>query len=164
MTSRGKSVLLGGALLSAVACSSEAPLAPSATVSVHVPTVQEAQTTTTCSPDKTPPTITAVSATPNTLWPPNHKMRRVTINYSASDSCGAVTCSLRVSSNEPVNDIGDGNTAPDWVVLDARHVQLRAERQGPRNGRVYTVTISCTDAARNTSTASTSVRVPHDQR
>jgi hypothetical protein len=163
MTSRRKSMLLGGALLSAVACSSEAPLAPLAP-SVTAPNVQQAQTSTTCSPDTTAPTISGVSATPNTLWPPNHKMRRVTINYSASDRCGAVTCSLRVSSNEPVNDIGDGNTAPDWVVLDRHHVQLRAERQGPRNGRVYTVTITCMDAARNTATASTRVRVPHDQR
>jgi hypothetical protein len=68
-----------------------------------------------------------------------------------------------VTSNEPVNSIGDGNTAPDWMVVNAQQVQLRAERQGPRSGRIYTITISCTDQARNRASTTVRVSVPHDQ-
>lgn len=114
--------------------------------------------------DTEAPKISGVSATPNTLWPPNHKMRDVQVNYTVTDNCpGPVTCGITVSSNEPVNGIGDGNTAPDWIVLDAHRVQLRSERAGPLSGRVYTLTIGCKDQRNNTTTAITTVTVPHDQ-
>ncbi|HEX8472760.1 MAG TPA: alpha-amylase family glycosyl hydrolase [Pyrinomonadaceae bacterium] len=108
--------------------------------------------------DATPPSITNVSANPSTLSPANHKMRDVTINYGTADNCGAVTCALSVTSNEPVNGTGDGDTAPDWEVLDAHHIRLRAERSGA--GRIYTITVTCTDAAGNTSVHTATVTVP----
>src|SRR5205807_3318575 len=101
--------------------------------------------------DNTAPAISGASASPSVLWPPNHKMVDVTVGYNAGDNCGPVTCSLTVSSNEPVNGTGDGDTAPDWEVVDAHHVRLRAERAGAGNGRVYTITILCRDAAGNSS-------------
>jgi hypothetical protein len=68
--------------------------------------------------DTTRPVITNVSASPNVLWLPNHKMRDVMINYTAQDNCSPVTNVLTVTSNEPVNGTGDGNTAPDWIVVN----------------------------------------------
>jgi uncharacterized repeat protein (TIGR01451 family) len=109
-----------------------------------------------------PPTIGAVSTNPSQLWPPNHKMVDIAVNYSLSDNCGPVTTSLSVSSNEPVNGSGDGNTAVDWVVVDAHHVQLRAERAGGGTGRIYTITIKATDSAGNSSTQTVTVVVPHN--
>jgi len=47
-------------------------------------------------------------------------------------------------------------------VVDAHHVQLRAERLGTGSGRIYTITITCTNAAGSTS-ESVTVLVPHDQ-
>src|SRR5205807_242750 len=101
----------------------------------------------------------------NQLWPPNHKMVDVTVNYGASDQCtpGAVTCTLSVSSNEPVNGTGDGDTAPDWEIVDAHRVRLRAERAGTGNGRVYTIYITCTNSAGNSSTKAVAVSVPKSQ-
>jgi len=113
--------------------------------------------------DNTPPTISGASANPSTLWPPNHKMVDVTVGYNATDNCGPVTCSLTVSSNEPVNGTGDGDAAPDWEVVDAHHVRLRAERAGAGSGRVYTITISCIDGAGNSSSQQVSVTVPKNQ-
>jgi hypothetical protein len=159
-------------LMTAAACSSQLPAAPSP-VSPSVAAVSSGSeepgsfataAIAACSPDVTAPTITGASASPNTLWPPNHKMRHVSVNYTATDACGSTSCSLSVTSNEPVNSIGDGNTAPDWMVVNARQVQLRAERQGPRSGRIYTITISCTDQARNVARTTVRVSVPHDQR
>jgi len=109
------------------------------------------------------PTVTGATADPSVLWPPNHKMVDVTIDYTVA-SCEPTTCTLSVSSNEPVNDLGDGNTSPDWEVVDATHVSLRAERSGTGTGRIYTIDITCTDQLGQTGTASVMVTVPHDQR
>jgi hypothetical protein len=111
--------------------------------------------------DTKPPFITPVWAFPSVLWPPNHKMINVSVNYFAFDNCGPASCSLHVSSDEPVAGTGYGDKAPDWVILDNHHVLLRAERAGHGNGRTYTITINCTDAAGSTSTKSTNVFVPH---
>jgi len=70
---------------------------------------------------------------------------------------------LSVSSNEAVNGSGDGNTATDWLVVDAHHVQLRAERSGNGAGRIYTITLTCTDAAGNKTVRTSTVLVAHNQ-
>ena len=109
------------------------------------------------------PAIGPLTASPNSLWPPNHKMVGVAVDYSVTDSCGPVTCSpLGVTSNEPVNGTGDGNTSPDWGTFDDHHVQLRAERAGGGSGRIYTVTATCENTLRLSSGRSTAVWVPHD--
>lgn len=116
--------------------------------------------------DTQAPTIANLSASPASLWPPNHKMRDVTINYDASDNCGeSVNCSITsVSSDEPVNGTGDGDTAPDWLIVDNHHVQLRAERAGGGDGRVYTITVACADSSGNTTTKTVTVSVPKSQK
>jgi 6-phosphogluconolactonase (cycloisomerase 2 family) len=105
------------------------------------------------------PVITGASAAPNVLWPPNHKFVDVTIDYTVADPCPN-TCVLTVSSNEaPVDD-----KDPEWIVVDAHHVQLRAERLGSGTGRTYTITITCTnDTNKESSTQAVTVLVPHDQ-
>jgi len=58
---------------------------------------------------------------------------------------------------------GDGNTSADWTVVDAHHVQLRAERSGGGDGRVYSITITATDSAGSSSATTVMVTVPRDQ-
>jgi hypothetical protein len=112
--------------------------------------------------DRTPPTITQLTASPSALWPPNHKMVPVTVAVAASDQCSTATCRITgVSSNEPVNGPGDGNTAPDWEITGADTVNLRAERSGTGNGREYSVAVTCSDGSGNTSTETTTVAVAH---
>jgi hypothetical protein len=112
--------------------------------------------------DTTPPAIANVSVDPSTLWPPDHTMRDVTLNYTAADDCGGpVTCGLTVESNEPDNGTGAGDTAPDWEVVDSHHLRLRAERSGTGPGRIYTITITCSDEVGNLSSHSADVVVPH---
>jgi hypothetical protein len=43
--------------------------------------------------------------------------------------------------------------------VDAHHVLLRAERSGLGSGRLYTLTVRCTDASGNASTAIGTVTV-----
>ena len=109
------------------------------------------------------PAISGVSASPNSLWPPNHKMVPVTVNYAVNDNCDpAPVCSLSVTDNEGEGG-GSGHTSPDWMVLDAHHVDLRAERAGTGSGRIYTIAISCQDKLGLSSNTTTTVTVAHDQ-
>ncbi len=46
-------------------------------------------------------------------------------------------------------------------IVDAHHVKLRAERAGTGNGRIYTITITCTNGV-NTDTETLEVHVDHN--
>ena len=109
--------------------------------------------------DQEAPFISSVSASPNVLWPPNHKMVPVVLAVDATDNCAQQPpCKISsVSSNEPV-----GKTAPDWEMGNLT-VNLRAERYGKGHGRIYTITVECTDQSGNRSTDTAKVTVPHDK-
>jgi uncharacterized repeat protein (TIGR01451 family) len=111
-----------------------------------------------------PPTITGEAVAPLALWPVNHKMIPVTVDYSVTDNCDPIPmCGLTVSSSEPTDGRGDGHTAPDWLVVDAHNLFLRAERSGTATGRTYTITITCEDSTHAASTKTLFVTVPKSQ-
>jgi hypothetical protein len=88
--------------------------------------------------------ISSASATPDVLWPRNHKMIDVTIHYDVTDDFDAApACQLTVERDETTA----ASTAPaaDWEIIDAHHVRLRAGRPGPPRAVTYTVGIACTD-------------------
>lgn len=109
------------------------------------------------------PVITGAAANPSVLWSPNHKMVDVKVDYNVTDNCGPINIMLSVSSNEPVNGTGDGDTAPDWEVVGNHQVRLRAERSGKGNGRTYTITITAIDSASQSSIKVVTVSVPKSQ-
>jgi len=100
------------------------------------------------------------------LWSPNHQMVDVAVNYNVADNCGSgtVATALSVASNEPINGTGDGDTGPDWEVVNNRLVRLRNERAGNGTGRIYTITITATDATGNKTAKTVTVSVPKSQR
>jgi hypothetical protein len=115
--------------------------------------------------DTKPPVISCVSASPGKLWPPNHKMVTVKVKLTVKDNMDpSPSCAVTsVSSNEPISGTGPGDLAPDWELLGGLKVKLRAERKGNGPGRVYTLTVGCTDDSGNTSTSTVKVNVKHDQ-
>ena len=110
--------------------------------------------------DKEAPVITGVSVSNNLISPPNHQMKEIEVNYTISDNCGVVSSVIAVSSNEPQSGTDKADVANDWKIVDSHHVQLRAERAEKGNGRIYTITISGTDAAGNKSEQQVQVYVP----
>lgn len=124
--------------------------------------------------DETVPTV-AVTVTPATLWPPNHKMVPVAATVTASDACDPSPTvnrkSITMNEGQVTNTydpnyddtVGDGNTVDDIQIDADGNISLRAERSGTGTGRVYTVTYQATDASGNTADASATVTVPHDQ-
>jgi hypothetical protein len=121
--------------------------------------------------DNSLPTITLTNQVV-TLWPPNHQYVTFNLNTfvaSASDSCDASVdindvVILKVTSDEVENGNGDGNTLKDIIIAaNCKSVQLRSERDGSANGRVYTITFLVRDTAGNTTTATAKVTVPKSQ-
>ena len=112
-----------------------------------------------------PPTL-ACSASPKSLWPPNHKMVNIAVSVTMSNLSGFKLIS--VTSNEPDNGPGDGNTTNDiqgWAIgTPDTNGQLRAERSGTGNGRIYTLTYTGQDGVGNSASCSATVTVPHDQK
>lgn len=108
------------------------------------------------------PTFDQLLVSPEVLSPPNHQYIDVAATVVVSDNSGiAPTISLlSVTSNEPDNGQGDGNTVNDIVIVDDFNFQLRAERSGGGDGRVYTITYEISDACGNTAIDSVVVTVP----
>ncbi|MEH6579904.1 MAG: PKD domain-containing protein, partial [Amphritea sp.] len=115
-------------------------------------------------PDVTPPDLSNMTTTPDTLWPPNHKMRTILIDPKADDACGVATCQIiSVVSNESPDGRGSGHSHPDIKITGDLTLQLRAEREGTGIGRIYTVTVQCTDVNNNSSTGYIEVSVSHSR-
>ncbi len=113
--------------------------------------------------DAEAPVISNLNQVYEPLWPPNHKMVPVFIEYLALDNCNISSTELFISSNEPQTGEGSGDFAPDWEVLDEHNVLLRAERSGKGNGREYYITIRVTDSSDNFTEQFVTVRVLHDK-
>lgn len=116
-----------------------------------------------------PPVITLKAASvvqPNV----NHSYRTFTISdmvQSATDDCdGNVINNVvieKATSDEVENSPGpgDGNTLNDIVIANGcKSVQLRAERDGTLNGRVYLITLRVSDSSGNVTRAVYKVSVP----
>jgi hypothetical protein len=99
------------------------------------------------------------------LWPPNHKLADIGLLSFVQDNCDfEPAVDLGVTSDEhPEAEAGSGgrNHCPDAVVQNGR-VQLRAERAGSGDGRVYGVAVTATDDAGNAGVCRVPVSVPHD--
>ncbi len=63
-----------------------------------------------------------------------------------------------MSSNQPIEGTGDGDTAPDWVVTGPLTLQLRAERSSGLD-RTYKITFTATDFSGNVATGTIEVKV-----
>jgi len=127
--------------------------------------------------DTTAPEIQSVTATPDTLWPPNHKLKLVTVDAVVTDLVdlaptwritGVVVEDLTGDLTSVAADKKGGKPPKkndfDWSIVSNTQVFLRAERLGKSEGRLYTITIEASDASGNTSNTTVEVLVPHDKR
>jgi hypothetical protein len=121
--------------------------------------------------DTQSPTITQ-NGNVITLWPPNHRYETVNVSdlvSGASDNCGSgiglsSVFISQATSDETENGNGDGDTFNDIVIgPHCKSVQLRSERSGNGNGRVYTITFKVIDAVGNVAKVSAKVTVPKSQ-
>ena len=133
--------------------------------------------------DNQPPTITGLAATATRPSSGKNKLIDYTVDYTATDLCGAAATSLSVTFTNPREDDADhqdrnrglredtrsrevtrsvsfrdadddDENLPDFIIVDNHHVRLRVDNSGPV-GRIYTITVTAVDAAGNTSSSST---------
>ncbi len=111
-----------------------------------------------------PPVCGDAQASPNVLWPPNHKIVGVSILGVTDPDGDPVTVQInQILQDEPTNGTGDGDTCPDGQGIGAAVAGLRAERSGNGNGRVYTILFTATDGRGGSCPGRVQVCVPHDQ-
>jgi hypothetical protein len=110
------------------------------------------------------PVITAF-ASPTTLWPPNHKLVPVTVTGHVADNFSGVVPTLSYNTVDEYGQLQPSGTARvDSNGNYSFMVRLQSSRLGQdKDGRLYTILVTATDQAGNTTTAMTSVVVPHDQ-
>lgn len=111
--------------------------------------------------DKTAP-ILAVQLDKTSIWPANHKMVDVKAELEATDATSNIESVVLTSivSSEP--DSGQDDIEAS-IGTTATVFRLRAERSADGPGRTYTITYTVTDKAGNITSASATVKVPHDQ-
>ena len=116
--------------------------------------------------DTTPPMVTIVSVTPDTLWPPNGKLVPVTIVATITDAGSGVDPNTTAYAVE--DEYGSVEPSGSLTLrADGRYtatIPLQASRRGnDRDGRLYTITVSALDNEGNEGSATAFVIVPHDQ-
>jgi hypothetical protein len=111
-----------------------------------------------------PPDCSQAAPSVATLWPPNHNMVNVSILGVTDPDGDPVTITItRITQDEPVNGLGDGDTGPDGAGIGTSTAQVRAERSGRGNGRVYCISFTADDGKGGTCDGSVKVGVPHNQ-
>jgi hypothetical protein len=118
--------------------------------------------------DTTPPEV-AVELNRDVLWPPNHRLVTISAAVTVTDVCdpNPTFVLTSITSNEPDNGLGDGDTVNDIQGDDLGTADieflLRSERSGRGNGRLYTILYTASDQSGNTAQDTVYVRVPHDR-
>ena len=116
--------------------------------------------------DTVAPEILALSADPSVLMKRNHKMATITVTANVSDA-GDAAPDVRIVSVTCIDNgvvVGPAMAADDWRVTGDMTVQVRCERSGGGNGRIYRIEVACTDDSGNTAVQTIDVTVPHDSR
>lgn len=110
-----------------------------------------------------PPSCAGATASQTSLWPANHKFVAIQISGIVNPAPGTVAINVTgIFQDEPVQSPGSGNTSPDGTGVGTGNPQVRAERDGNNDGRVYHINFTATGASGSCS-GSVKVGVPHDQ-
>ena len=100
------------------------------------------------------------------LWPPNHKLSTIDLAQCVVAPAGCTMAHgsfVRGTSDEAVGSGGSGSTSPDILFPNCVTAEVRAERSGSGNGRVYRLFYDATDTCGNKLTGSCRLEVTFSQ-
>jgi cysteine-rich repeat protein len=118
-----------------------------------------------CEIENLPPDCSEAVASPDRLFPPDHKLTMVSIE-GLTDPDGD-PLSVRVAAirqDEPLDDSGDGGTCSDAGGIGSDSATVRAERSGDGDGRVYHIHFEANDGRGGGCSGTVQACVPHDRR
>lgn len=111
-----------------------------------------------------PPNCDLAAPSVSELWPPNHQKVPVSIAGVSDPDGDAIAISIdSIFQDEPVDDAGDGSTAPDGAGIGSDTAEVRAERAGGGNGRYYHISFTADDGNGGSCTGTVQVSVPSSQ-
>lgn len=112
-----------------------------------------------------PPDCTNAAADPDYLWPPNHKFAEVAvIGVTDPDGDTVIITIDSIDQDEATETaVGAGNFCPDATGVGTSFAQVRAERSGTGDGRVYHIGFTADDGRGLTCSRTVTVCVPHDK-
>jgi len=111
-----------------------------------------------------PPDCTGAYPSVSTFWPPNHTFAPVSVLGVIDPDGDPVTITIAgIGQDEAVDAEGSGSTCPDGLGVGAGVAQIRVERAGPGDGRVYAIEFLAEDGRGGACTGVVTVCVPHDQ-
>lgn len=118
-------------------------------------------------PPNTPPDVSHACPSLDCIWPPNHKFVPITIGCVTDAEGDPITIVVTsITSDEPTATIkGAGGAVvhvADATGVGTNTANVRAERSGTGDGRVYEITFSASDG-KASSIGKVRVKVPHDQ-
>jgi hypothetical protein len=97
------------------------------------------------------------------LWPPNHRMNSINVIGVTDPDDDDISITIdSISQDEPTNGLGAGDTSPDGAGIGTDTAQIRAERSGMDDGRVYEISFTADDGNGGTCSGSVFVGVPHN--
>jgi predicted extracellular nuclease len=110
------------------------------------------------------PVCTEAAPSIDTLWPVNHKFVPIDILGVTDPEDDPITVTIdSIFQDEKVLGRGSGKTSPDGQGIGSSTAEVRAERSGNGNGRVYHITFTANDDQGNSCTSIVKVSVPKDQ-
>ena len=113
----------------------------------------------------TPPECSQASASEMRLWPVNHKLLPIMVAGVTDTDGDSVTVTVdSIFQDEAVDARGSGNTAPDGMGVGTSTAEVRAERVGSGNGRVYHIGFTADDGNGGSCSGEVLVGVPHDRK
>jgi hypothetical protein len=112
-----------------------------------------------------PPVCSAATPSIDTLWPPNHEFVPVGIlDVTDPEGDDIVITIDSIFQDEPVDSTGDGSFSPDGMGIGTPTAQVRAERDGGGNGRVYHIYFTADDGNGGTCAGEVLVSVPKSKK
>ncbi|UCH24380.1 MAG: hypothetical protein JSV66_10520, partial [Trueperaceae bacterium] len=110
------------------------------------------------------PNCSEASASPSDLWPPNHKYVSVDIQGVTDPEGDPIEITIDgIYQDEAVDAPGSGDTSPDAQGVGTGTAEVRAERAGKGNGRVYHIEFTATDSGGGSCSGEVLVSVPKNQ-
>ncbi len=119
-----------------------------------------------------PPVCTAAIADPTVLWPPNHKLRNISIKGITDPDGDTINLTVNtITQDEPVrgsdHDEDDGEKQckkiPDGTGIGTSSPAVRADRDEKGNGRVYEIKFTASDGRGEICSGKVQVGVPREK-
>lgn len=112
----------------------------------------------------TPPDCSAAAATPEELWPPDHKMADISIAGVTDPDGDPVALSITsIFQDEPLASSRGTDSCGDGAGVGTGMASVRAASDGAGDGRVYSIGFTAMDDGGEECSGTVAVCVPHDR-